>query len=109
MMQPAAEAMAEALATVEIQAPALPLVANVTAGSVISPDKIRELLVEQVCGRVRWRESVLFMKEQNVDTLVELGAGKVLSGLAKRIDRDMAGVAVNGPADVEELSRFAVI
>jgi len=101
MMQPAAEAMAEALAAVDIQAPALPLVANVTAGSVISPDKIRELLVEQVCGRVRWRESVLFMKEQNVDTLVELGAGKVLSGLAKRIDRDMAGVAVNNPADVE--------
>lgn len=101
MMQPAAEAMAEALASVDIQAPALPLVANVTASSVISPDQIRELLVQQVCGRVRWRESVLFMKDDNVDTLVELGAGKVLSGLAKRIDRDMAGIAVNNPADVE--------
>lgn len=101
MMQPAAEAMAEALASVDIQAPALPLVANVTANSVISPDRIRDLLVQQVCGRVRWRESVLFMKDENVDTLVELGAGKVLSGLAKRIDRDMTGVAVNNPADVE--------
>lgn len=101
MMQPAAEAMAEALAGVTIEAPSLPLVANVTAGSVIAPDRIRELLVEQVCGRVRWRESVLFMKDQDVDTLVELGAGKVLSGLARRIDRDMTGVAVNGPADVE--------
>ncbi len=101
MMQPAAEAMAEALAGVTIEAPSLPLVANVTAGSVISPDRIRDLLVQQVCGRVRWRESVLFMKEQDVDTLVELGAGKVLSGLARRIDGDMTGVAVNGPADVE--------
>lgn len=101
MMQPAADVMAEALAAVSIEAPALPLVANVTAASVISPDQIRDLLVEQVCGRVRWRESVLFMKGEDVDTLVELGAGKVLSGLAKRIDRDMTGVAVNNPADVE--------
>lgn len=101
MMQPAAEAMAEALAQVDIQAPSLPLVANVTAGFVTAPDRIRELLVAQVCGRVRWRESVLFMKEQNVDTLVEIGSGKVLTGLVRRIDKEMTGVAVNGPSDIE--------
>ncbi len=101
MMQPAAEAMAEALAGVDIQAPSLPLVANVTAEFVTAPDRIRELLVQQVCGRVRWRECVLFMKEQNIDTLVEVGSGKVLTGLVRRIDKEMTGVAVNGPADIE--------
>ena len=101
MMQPAAEAMAEALATVDIQAPSLPLVANVTAEFVTAPDRIRDLLVQQVCGRVRWRECVLFMKEQNIDSLVEVGAGKVLTGLVRRIDRDLTGVAFNTPADIE--------
>ncbi|WP_425403919.1 ACP S-malonyltransferase [Hwanghaeella sp.] len=101
MMQPAAEAMADALGKVNIQAPSLPLVANVTAEFVTSPDRIRELLVQQVCGRVRWRESVLFMKGQNVDTLVEVGAGKVLTGLVRRIDKEMTGTAVNTPADIE--------
>lgn len=101
MMQPAAEAMAEALANVDIQAPSLPLVANVTAEFVTAPDRIRDLLVQQVCGRVRWRECVLFMKEQNIDSLVEVGAGKVLTGLVRRIDRDLTGVAVNTPADIE--------
>ena len=101
LMQPAADAMADALAKTDIQAPALPVVANVVAEKVIDPAKIRELLVDQVCGRVRWRESVLYMKGQDVDNLVELGAGKVLSGLVRRIDREMSGMAVNGPADVE--------
>ena len=101
MMQPAAEAMAEALANVDIQAPSLPLVANVTAEFVTAPDRIRDLLVQQVCGRVRWRECVLFMKEQNIDSLVEVGAGKVLTGLVRRIDRDLTGVAFNTPADIE--------
>jgi len=101
MMQPAAETMAEALANVDIQAPSLPLVANVTAEFVTAPDRIRDLLVQQVCGRVRWRECVLFMKEQNIDSLVEVGAGKVLTGLVRRIDRDLTGVAVNTPADIE--------
>ncbi|ALJ35265.1 [acyl-carrier-protein] S-malonyltransferase [Azospirillum brasilense] len=101
LMQPAADAMAEALANVTIGAPAVPVVANVTASAVSDPNEIRRLLVEQVTGMVRWRESVLYMKEQGVDTLVELGSGKVLSGLAKRIDKELAGTSVQGPADVE--------
>lgn len=101
LMQPAADAMAEALANVTIAAPAVPVVANVTASAVSDPNEIRRLLVEQVTGMVRWRESVLYMKEQGVDTLVELGSGKVLSGLAKRIDKELAGTSVQGPVDVE--------
>ncbi len=101
LMQPAADRMAEALAGVAMQVPKLPVVANVTAEAVTDPARIRELLVAQVTGTVRWREGVLFMKAQGVDTLVELGAGKVLSGLAKRIDKEMSGVAVGAPADVE--------
>lgn len=101
LMQPAAARMAEALGDVAMHAPRVPLVANVTAQQVKDADAIRDLLVKQVCGTVRWRESVLYMKEQGVDTLVELGAGKVLSGMVRRIDRDMTGTAINGPADIE--------
>lgn len=101
LMAPAAEAMAEALANVELRGPVVPVVANVTAEAVVGPDQIRRLLVDQVTGLVRWRESVLFMKGQGVDTLVELGSGKVLSGLAKRIDREVSGLSVQGPADIE--------
>jgi len=101
LMQPAADAMAEALGNVSINAPAVPVVANVAAEKVSDPEEIRKLLVEQVCGSVRWREGVLYMKEQGVEQLVEIGAGKVLSGLARRIDRSLSGVAVNGPADIE--------
>lgn len=101
LMAPAADAMGRALAETDILPPALPIVANVTAEVATDPSVIRKLLVEQVCGRVRWRECVLTMKGEGVDTLVEIGAGKVLSGLARRIDRELTGVAVNGPADVE--------
>lgn len=101
LMQPAADAMAEALAKVTMNAPCVPLVANVTAARTESPDEIRELLVRQVTGTVRWRESVLYMKANGVDTLVELGSGKVLAGLAKRIDKEVAGSALNTPADIE--------
>ncbi|MBP2315008.1 ACP S-malonyltransferase [Azospirillum soli] len=101
LMQPAADAMAEALANVTISAPEVPVVANVVAAAVSDPNAIRRLLVEQVTGMVRWREGVLYMKEQGVDTLVELGSGKVLSGLAKRIDKELAGISVQTPADVE--------
>lgn len=101
LMQPAADAMAEALADVNILAPSVPLVANVIAEQTNDPNRIRDLLVEQVCGRVRWRESVLYMKAQNIDTLVEVGTGKVLAGLTKRIDKEMTGIAVNTPTDVE--------
>jgi [acyl-carrier-protein] S-malonyltransferase len=101
LMQPAADEMAEALGEVALNAPLLPLVANVTAGQVSDPETIRNLLVRQVTGTVRWRESVLYMKERGVDTLVELGAGKVLSGLARRIDRELSGAAAGTPAEVE--------
>lgn len=101
LMQPAADAMAEALSGVTISQPSAPVVANVKAEMVTDPEEIRALLVEQVCGSVRWREGVLYMKEQGVEELVELGTGKVLSGLARRIDRSLSGVAVNGPADIE--------
>lgn len=101
LMAPAAEAMAKALANVDLRSPLVPVVANVTAQAVVAPDEIRRLLVEQVTGLVRWRECVLFMKEQGVDTLVELGSGKVLSGLAKRIDKEVSGQSIQGPADIE--------
>ncbi len=102
LMAPAADVMAEALENTEISAPVVPLVANVTAESVVDPDTIRRQLVEQVTGAVRWRECVLYMKDKGVDKLVEAGAGKVLSGLARRIDRELTGVALNGPGDIEE-------
>ncbi|MBP0574539.1 ACP S-malonyltransferase, partial [Mycobacterium tuberculosis] len=78
-MQPAADAMAEALARVTIKAPAVPLVANVTAAPITDPDEIRRRLVEQVTGTVRWRESVLRLKAEGVTRLVEIGSGKVLT------------------------------
>lgn len=101
LMQPAADAMAEALANVTISAPVVPVIANVTASAVSDPNAIRRLLVEQVTGMVRWRECVLSMKEQGVERLVEVGSGKVLAGLTKRIDKDLAAVSVGTPADVE--------
>jgi [acyl-carrier-protein] S-malonyltransferase len=101
LMQPAADVMAQALAAVEIKAPILPLVANVTAQAETDPARIRALLVEQVTGSVRWRESVLWLKDQGITELVECGSGKVLSGLAKRIDRAVADRALNTPADID--------
>lgn len=101
LMQPAADAMADALGDVTILAPSVPLVANVSASSVTEPDEIKELLIKQVCGSVRWREGVLVMKEQGVEQLVELGTGKVLSGLARRIDRELTGLAINSPENIE--------
>ncbi|MGC2855680.1 ACP S-malonyltransferase [Novispirillum sp. DQ9] len=101
LMQPAADAMAEALASVAFAAPKVPVVANVTAQAESDPEVLRRLLVEQVTGAVRWRESVLYMQAQGIDTLVECGAGKVLSGLARRIHSGLSGVALNKPADIE--------
>jgi [acyl-carrier-protein] S-malonyltransferase len=101
LMQPAADAMAEALGAVEMQAPAVPVVANVTAAPVSDPDAIRKLLVEQVTGMVRWRESVLAMKALGVSRLVEVGAGKVLAGLTKRIDKEVSATSLSVPADIE--------
>ncbi len=100
LMQPAADAMAAALAGVEIRAPKAPLVANVTAGPITDPAEIRARLVEQVTGTVRWRECMSYMAAQGVSTFYELGAGKVLSGLVKRIADTATGVSVGTPADV---------
>lgn len=100
LMAPAAEAMAEALASVTIRPAVVPVIANVIARPVTDPVEIRRHLIDQVAGLVRWRECVLYMKEEGVDTLVEIGAGRVLSGLAKRIDRDMSTLSLHTPAEV---------
>jgi [acyl-carrier-protein] S-malonyltransferase len=102
LMAPAAERMAEALGEVTINEPAVPLVANVLAAPVTGgPAKIRESLVAQVTAMVRWRESVLWMAGNGVTSILEVGAGKVLTGLHKRIDRSIAASALGGPDDVE--------
>ena len=101
LMQPAADEMAEALAATTIAPPEVPLVSNVTAAPTTNPAEIRRLLVEQVTGMVRWRESVLAMKAAGVDRIVELGSGKVLAGTVKRIDSEIAGSSVGTPIDIE--------
>ena len=103
LMAPAADVMAKALGETVLAPPAVPLIANVTAAPSSDPEQIRQQLIQQVTGTVRWRESVLRMKDEGVDTIVELGAGKVLGGLAKRIDRDLTGISVGAPGDIEEL------
>jgi len=100
LMQPAADAMAEALADVTINRPASPLVANVLAFEISDPDEIRRRLIEQVTGTVRWRESVAYMASRGVTRFFEIGAGKVLSGLVKRIADGAVGVPVGGPDDI---------
>ena len=104
LMQPAAEAMAAALAAVDIAAPAVPLVANVRAAAVSDPEDIRRLLVAQVTGRVRWRESVLWMAGQGVTEIVEVGAGKALSGMVRRIAREIETRTVGTPDEVRALA-----
>jgi [acyl-carrier-protein] S-malonyltransferase len=99
-MQPAAEAMTAALSQVEITAPAVPLVANVRASAVTEPAQIRQLLIEQVTGSVRWRESVLYMSGEGVREIWEIGAGKALSGMIRRVDREIACRAVGTAGDV---------
>jgi [acyl-carrier-protein] S-malonyltransferase len=103
LMAPAAARMEEALAEVELSPPCVPLVANVTAEAVSEPEDIRRLLVAQVTGMVRWRESVKYLCNHGVDTLVELGAGKVLSGLTRRIDGDMTALNAGTPHEVDAL------
>ena len=100
LMQPAADAMAQALANVAVKPPMVPVVANVLAASVSDPVAIVRALVAQVTGTVRWRESVAFMAGQGVTTFYEIGAGKVLSGLVKRIADGASGTSVGTPDDV---------
>jgi len=101
LMQPAADAMEEALAKATIKQPAVPVVANVTAQPVSDAATIAKLLVQQVTATVRWRESILAMKALGVTKMYELGAGKVLAGLVKRIDKELEASSVGAPADVE--------
>ena len=101
LMRPAADAMAEALDRVSLVPPRVPVIANVTADETSDPAQIKTLLIQQVTGRVRWRECVLAMKAKGVETEVEIGAGKVLTGMLKRIDKDIAGITVGTPADIE--------
>lgn len=103
LMQPAADAMAVALADASIVAPVVPVVANVSAAKATDPAQIRDLLVRQVTGTVRWRESMLAMADMGVDSFVELGAGKVLAGLVRRILPDAAAANAGTPSEIEAL------
>jgi len=100
LMQPAADVMAKALSDVTINKPATPLVSNVLASAIADPDEIRRRLIEQVTGTVRWRESVAYMASKGATRFFEIGAGKVLSGLVKRIADGAVGVSVAGPNDI---------
>ena len=103
LMAPAADAMRDALGAADIKAPLLPLIANVTAAKATTPDEIRDLLVRQVTATVRWRESVQATLAMGIDGFLELGAGKVLSGLCKRIAPDASARSVGTPEDIESL------
>jgi [acyl-carrier-protein] S-malonyltransferase len=103
LMQPAADAMRDALDGVQINAPKVPLIANVTAAKTSNPEEIRDLLVQQVTGSVRWRESVLAMHAQGIENLVEIGYGKVLTGMTKRIVESLNGECIG---DVATISAF---
>jgi [acyl-carrier-protein] S-malonyltransferase len=101
LMQPAADAMGEALGTAMLNVPSVPLIANVTAAPVSDPEQIRKLLSEQITGTVRWRESIETMKKEGVTRIFELGSGKVLAGLVKRIDREIEASSAGTPEDIE--------
>jgi [acyl-carrier-protein] S-malonyltransferase len=100
-MQPAADAMAEALARVDVKPPAVPLIANVLAAPISDPAEIKQRLVEQVTGTVRWRECVAAMSAEGITDIYEIGSGKVLAGLAKRIVPTLNATAVGTPQDIE--------
>ena len=107
LMQPAADRMAQALAEVEISAPSVPLIANVRASAVSDPELIRSLLVEQVTGAVRWREAMSYLAAGGVTEVWEVGAGKALSGMIRRIDRAIACQAIGSPEDIAKLQGAA--
>jgi [acyl-carrier-protein] S-malonyltransferase len=105
LMQPAADAMRDALAKVTIRPLAVPVLANVTAAEAAEPETVRQLLVEQVTSRVRWRESILALKGLGVETTVELGGSKVLTGMVKRIDKDLQTVTLDTPDEIETFAK----
>ncbi len=106
LMAPAASAMFEALGAATVHAPVVPLIANVSAAKATAPDAIRDLLVQQVTGTVRWRESVIAMNEMGIDQFIELGSGKVLTGLVRRISPDSGAVSASNPAEIEALLKL---
>lgn len=103
LMQPAADEMRDALSGATFNAPSLPVIANVTAQAETDTDIIRNLLVDQITGRVRWRESVEWMGQNEITTMIELGAGKVLCGLARRINKDITTANAETPEDIDKL------
>jgi len=105
LMQPAADRMADELARITIRPLAVPVLANVTAKEANNPDHVRQLLIEQITSRVRWRESILALKGLTVDTTVEFGGNKVLTGMVKRIEPDLAMVTLDSPADLEAFGK----
>jgi [acyl-carrier-protein] S-malonyltransferase len=105
LMQPAADAMQGALAKVTIRPLAAPVLANVTAAQTSEPEMVRRLLVEQVTGRVRWRESMLALKGLGVDTTVEMGGNKVLTGMVRRIDKDLQTLTLDTPDEIETFAK----
>jgi [acyl-carrier-protein] S-malonyltransferase len=105
LMQPAAQKMAEALAAVTIRPLAVPVLANVIAAPEREPDHVRQLLVTQVTNRVRWRESILSLRDLDVDTTVEFGGNKVLTGMVKRIDKELQTITLDTPADLEAFGK----
>lgn len=105
LMRPAADAMAEALSKVTIRPMAVPVLANVTAAEANDPESVRRLLVEQVTGRVRWRESILALKHLGVHTTVEMGGNKVLTGMVKRIDKDLQTTTLDTPDEIEAFAK----
>jgi [acyl-carrier-protein] S-malonyltransferase len=105
LMQPAADAMREALAKVTIRPPLVPVLANVNARESAEPETIRRLLVEQVTSRVRWRQSMLALRSLGVATTVEVGGNKVLTGMVKRIDKELQTVSLDTPAEIEAFAK----
>ena len=105
LMQPAADAMREALAQVTIRPPSVPIVANVTAAETHEPETIRRLLVEQITGRVRWRETVLSFRHLGIETTVECGGNKVLTGMVKRTDRELETLSLDSPGDIDAFAK----
>jgi [acyl-carrier-protein] S-malonyltransferase len=101
LMEPAAREMEEALAKVQMRPPKVPVISNVSISPESDPDRIRKLLVEQVTGRVRWRETIAGLRDRGITSVVEVGAGKVLTTMAKRIDKDLPAVSIESPQDIE--------
>jgi [acyl-carrier-protein] S-malonyltransferase len=107
LMSKASKVMEYALGETRVTAPIVPIVTNVTASETMEPEKIKKLLVEQVTGMVKWYDSIIYLKQQGVTSFIEIGAGKVLTGLIKRIDKDLEAFSVQGPDDIDKLLKIS--